>query len=122
MRVPRQVVCNFSKIAECAALKSKCPSLKVVVYTSNLVSAADLAKGPPPCRGLKVLAFDEVCALAPKAPKYTPPAPDTVSVVMYTSGSTGKPKGVKIKHSSFIASCAGLLEWIHHAPHARRST
>jgi len=104
------IVCNFAKIAECAALKSKCPSLTTVIYTTNLVSAAELAKGVPPCPGLKVLSFDEVCGLSTK--EYVPPEPSTISVIMYTSGSTGKPKGVKIKHESFIASCAGFLEWI----------
>jgi len=104
------VVCNFTKIAECAALKSKCPSLTTVIYTTNLVTDADVAKGPPACPGLRVISFDEVCTLSTK--DYTPPEPSTMSVIMYTSGSTGKPKGVKIKHESFIASCAGFLEWI----------
>ena len=105
------IVCNFSKIAECAALKSKCKDLTTVIYTHHFTSEADIKKGPPKCPGLKVISFDDVCKLK-KETAFTAPTPSTISVIMYTSGSTGKPKGVKIKHESFVASVAGMRDWM----------
>ena len=105
------IVCNFSKISECAALKSKCKDLTTVIYTHHFTSEADIKKGPPKCPGLKVISFDDVCKLK-KETAFTAPTPSTISVIMYTSGSTGKPKGVKIKHESFVASVAGMRDWM----------
>ena len=75
------IVCNFSKIAECAALKSKCKDLTTVIYTHHFTSKEDLAKGAPECPGLKVISFDDVCKLSAKT-AFTPPSPSTISVIM----------------------------------------
>ena len=76
------IVCNFHKIADCAALKKQCRALTTVIYTTNLTSAAELAKGVPACPGLKVLSVDEACKLGGPEKPYSPPAPSTISVIM----------------------------------------
>ena len=112
------LICNFEKVAECAALKAKCKSLKTIVYTTLNVTEADFAARAPKFApvekgGLKVVSFDEVVEMGLKVPMaYSPPDPDTISVIMYTSGSTGKPKGVKIKHESFVSSVAGMKSYL----------
>ena len=76
------IVCNFHKVADCAALKKQCRALTTVIYTTNLTSAAELAKGVPACPGLKVLSVDEACKLGGPEKPYSPPAPSTISVIM----------------------------------------
>eukprot|EP00934_Nitzschia_sp_Nitz4_P003456 Nitzschia sp. Nitz4//scaffold474_size5614//320//2673//NITZ4_009213-RA/size5614-augustus-gene-0.2-mRNA-1//1//CDS//3329552704//3446//frame0 len=100
------IVCNKTNVQTLCDKKSSMPTLKVIVYTDDLVGKDDKITLPTPS-DVKIFSFDEFVATGDVA-KYppTPPAPDTTAVIMYTSGSTGKPKGVVIKHSATIAACA----------------
>ena len=134
------VVCNYMQAEKLAQIADQCPSLQTIIYTKLMVKDED-CNDPPKISNSKltVISFDEVCELGlPQnaesasplpdasidagsfrrsskmigAQQYNPPLPSTVSVIMYTSGSTGTPKGVMIKHESFVASVAGLKEWV----------
>jgi long-chain acyl-CoA synthetase len=85
------------------------PSLKVIVYTNDMVEPNDTKiEVPSLTNGVQILSFDEFVAMG-DVEKYpvTPPSPQTSAVVMYTSGSTGKPKGVVITHANVVAAVAG---------------
>ncbi|KAG9249287.1 long-chain-fatty-acid-CoA ligase-like protein [Calycina marina] len=58
---------------------------------------------------VKVLKYEELRKLGESnmIPP-TPPGPEDLCCIMYTSGSGGTPKGVPIKHSSVVASIAGI--------------
>lgn len=108
------IFCNYSDVAKVVKVMSRIPSLKTIIYTHNNVEPEK--RGSPPEAGdtgaLKVVSVDEVVTLGAGqsglAP--SPPAPETVAVVMYTSGSTGKPKGVVITHGNIAASVSALMD------------
>mmetsp|Transcript_148056 Transcript_148056/g.369082 ORF Transcript_148056/g.369082 Transcript_148056/m.369082 type:complete len:770 (-) Transcript_148056:371-2680(-) len=105
----KAVVCNIKDVKKLADYcKGKCPSLSVIIYTTN--NSTDLEVSQTVDSSLKVLSMDEVIdqGAAMGEPKFSPPTPDHLAVIMYTSGSTGKPKGVMIKHSSMVASVASI--------------
>lgn len=101
------IVCNKTNVKYIAESVKKMPSLKVIVYTNDLVGPDMKVDLPAPPKGIKIFSFDEFVASGDTA-KYpvTPPPPESTAVIMYTSGSTGKPKGVVIKHSCIIAGAA----------------
>jgi len=103
------IVCNIKDVSKIASFcDGKCPSLQVIIYTTN----KSLETTPQePSSKYTTLSVDEVLDMGAKNPvKFSPPKPDHLAVIMYTSGSTGKPKGVMIKHSNFVASIAGLRQ------------
>ena len=101
------IVCNKASVAKLVENYKQMGTLKVIVYTNDLVSADMKIDIPAAPRGLKIMSFDEFVESG-DTKKYpvTPPKPETAAVVMYTSGSTGKPKGVMISHKSIIGGAA----------------
>jgi len=101
------IICNKANVKYLIEKSRKMSSLKVIVYTNDLVGKDASIDLPAPPRGLKVFSFDDFVESG-DTEKYpiTAPTPETTAVIMYTSGSTGKPKGVVIKHASVIAGAA----------------
>jgi long-chain acyl-CoA synthetase len=101
------IVCNITNVKYLVDKAKSMKSLKVIVYTNDLVGKDTKIDVPAPPRGLKIFSFDEFVESG-DTDKYpaSSPAPESTAVIMYTSGSTGKPKGVVIKHSSVIAGAA----------------
>jgi long-chain acyl-CoA synthetase len=108
------IVCNKKDVARLLFKISSMPTLKTIVYVSDLVAPndADAIQMPSPPRGVTVISFEDFCASGDvKAFPPTPPKKESTAVVMYTSGSTGKPKGVIIKHSQILA-CVAAAELV----------
>jgi long-chain acyl-CoA synthetase len=101
------IVCNKANVKYLVEKTKSMPSLKVIVYTNDLIGPDMKIDLPAPPRGVKIFSFDDFVDSGDVG-KYpvSPPTPETTAVIMYTSGSTGKPKGVVIKHSSVIAGAA----------------
>mmetsp|Transcript_6473 Transcript_6473/g.16585 ORF Transcript_6473/g.16585 Transcript_6473/m.16585 type:complete len:725 (-) Transcript_6473:151-2325(-) len=101
------IVCNKKSVAALLAKSKKMPTLKVIVYTDDLVAPDEKIDLPTPPKGIKIMSMSEFIASGDvKAFPPTPPKADTTAVVMYTSGSTGKPKGVIINHRQIVGACA----------------
>lgn len=45
-------------------------------------------------------------------PRLTPPAPDSLALLLYTSGTTGQPKGVMLTHANLLANTASIIEYM----------
>jgi len=103
------ILCNIKDVKKVASYcnKDKTPTLHTIIYSTN--NSTDTKPEGVDGSSIKVLSVDEVIKMGSGEPvKFNPPTPDHVAVIMYTSGSTGKPKGVIIKHSSMVASVAGI--------------
>jgi long-chain acyl-CoA synthetase len=102
------IVCNQKDVKALADHCKEMPSLKVIVYTTDLVVPADRHKNIPAApKNIKIVSFDDfVEAGDTKAFPVVEPSPDSCAVVMYTSGSTAKPKGVIILHRQIVAITA----------------
>jgi long-chain acyl-CoA synthetase len=55
-----------------------------------------------------IWSFEEFMRLGDELVEPVPPNPEGLMCIMYTSGSTGPPKGVLLKHSTVVASIAGV--------------
>mmetsp|Transcript_14576 Transcript_14576/g.32847 ORF Transcript_14576/g.32847 Transcript_14576/m.32847 type:complete len:730 (+) Transcript_14576:162-2351(+) len=102
------IVCNRTNVETVLQKSAEMPSLKVIIYTNDLVAPKDIsAELPAPPSGVEVFSFESFLELGDTAAyPAVPPTPETTAVVMYTSGSTGKPKGVVITHANVVASVA----------------
>jgi long-chain acyl-CoA synthetase len=106
------IVCNKKDVSRLLAKISNMPTLKTIVYISDLVAPNDAEALPSPPRGVTVISFEDFCASGDvKAFPPTLPKKESTAVVMYTSGSTGKPKGVIIQHSQILA-CVAAAELV----------
>lgn len=88
------IVCNKRNVSALVERCNKMKTLKVIVYTEDLIAPNDKVDLPAPPRGVTIISFDEFWKSG-DIQKYpaTPPKADSTAVIMYTSGSTGKPKG-----------------------------
>ena len=83
------LVCNKKDVSRLLAKLSSMPTLKTIVYISDLVAPNDAEAVPNPPRGVTVISFEGFCASGDvKAFPPTPPKKESTAVVMYTSGST----------------------------------
>jgi long-chain acyl-CoA synthetase len=99
------LVCNKKDVARLVAKISGMPTLKTIVYTSDLCEPGLQVDMPKPPRGVTIISFEDFVASGDvNAYPPTPPKADTAAVIMYTSGSTGKPKGVVITHRQIVGS------------------
>jgi len=109
----RAIVCNKKSVSNIIDQIGNTPSLKVIIYTSDLVApdeAIDLPKAPS---GIQIVSFEDFIATGDvKAFPPVPPKPSSMAVLMYTSGSTGKPKGVVIQHSHVVAAITGINRFL----------
>lgn len=108
------IVCNKGNVKKLCEKIKKMPSLKCIVYTSDLVGPDDkIDLGVAP-KGVTVVSFEDfVKSGDTSAFPPSPPKPDSCAVVMYTSGSTGKPKGVIVTHRQMVAACASAEIALH---------
>jgi long-chain acyl-CoA synthetase len=87
----RAIVCNKKSVKILLGKLDDMPTLKVIIYTNNMIAPdekIDLSAAPT---GVTVVSFqDFVDAGDTKAFAVVPPQPDTTAVIMYTSGSTGE--------------------------------
>eukprot|EP00285_Hemiselmis_virescens_P018878 CAMPEP_0173379554 /NCGR_PEP_ID=MMETSP1356-20130122/2452_1 /TAXON_ID=77927 ORGANISM="Hemiselmis virescens, Strain PCC157" /NCGR_SAMPLE_ID=MMETSP1356 /ASSEMBLY_ACC=CAM_ASM_000847 /LENGTH=754 /DNA_ID=CAMNT_0014332911 /DNA_START=52 /DNA_END=2316 /DNA_ORIENTATION=+ len=117
------LLCNRTQVANLGKMLGQMPTLKLIVYTDDMVKPEDRQLKPsiPSGSGVKVMSFQEVVDLGrDNVSKFplTKPKPDSMAVIMYTSGSTGKPKGVMIRHKSMLAMVAGIVQ--HFSPVLQR--
>lgn len=101
------IVCNKKNVAKLVGKIKSMPTLKVIIYTNDLVAPDEKIDIPAAPKGVKIMSMKEFIASGDtKAYPPTPPKTDSCAVVMYTSGSTGKPKGVIITHRQIVGACA----------------
>lgn len=101
------IVCNKCNVKSLLNKLNKMPTLKVIVYTNDMIPPQDDTEWPTPPKGVQVFEFDEFLAMGDvELYPAVPPSPETTAVVMYTSGSTGKPKGVILTHANVVAGVA----------------
>ena len=87
----RAIVCNKKSVKMLLGKLGDMPTLKVIVYTNNMIAPGEKVDLPAAPKGVTVLSFDDfVNAGDTKAFTIVPPKPDTAAVIMYTSGSTGE--------------------------------
>lgn len=105
------IVCNKRSVSKIVDNLKKTPSLKTIVYTSDVIAKDEEVALPDAPAGVKIVSIEDfiesgdTTAFTP-----TPPTPTTKAVLMYTSGSTGKPKGVVITHAQIVsAMAAGMI-------------
>lgn len=105
------LVCNKRSIGALLSKAADMPTLKVIIYTSDLVAATEDVPVPTNTFGLQVISFEDFVASGDTA-RYppSPPTASTAAVIMYTSGSTGKPKGVVLTHKNVLSVIASANE------------
>jgi long-chain acyl-CoA synthetase len=108
------IVCNKKDVARLVEKCKSMPTLKTIIYTSDLVGPDEKIALPAAPSGVKIISFEDFVASGDTT-KYppVPPKGNSCAVVMYTSGSTGKPKGVVITHkevNAVVASADIILE------------
>jgi len=98
------IVCNKTNVYYLVEKSKNMPTLKTIIYTSDLVGESMNIEIPKAPSGLLIISFEDFVASGDTT-KYPviPPTAESAAVVMYTSGSTGKPKGVVVKHSAIVA-------------------
>ena len=106
----RALLCNKKDLAKVTDRLKDMKSLKLIIYTDDMVAPKQRIPVPSTQRSVTITSFDDfvgsgdVDAFPP-----VPPKPETCAVIMYTSGSTGKPKGVVVTHSNLLATVAGAF-------------
>jgi len=105
----RALVCNKKSVSNIISRIGEMPTLKVIIYSSDLVGPEEIVDLPKAPNGIRIVSFEDFIASGDvKAYPPVPPKPSSMAVLMYTSGSTGKPKGVVIQHSHVVAAITGI--------------
>jgi long-chain acyl-CoA synthetase len=108
------MVCNKRNVEDVFKRIKEMPSLKTIIYTSDLVSKSDDVELPcllSKLKGVTIVSFEDFVAGGNTTEfPITPPKPDSMAVLMYTSGSTGKPKGVVITHAQIVSAIASGMD------------
>jgi len=103
------MVCNKANVKLIVSRLNEMPTMKTVIYTSDLVAPDDDIAIPQAPQGVTIMSFEDFLEEGDvKAYPVTPPKSTSCAVIMYTSGSTGKPKGVVLSHANVLASIAAL--------------
>ncbi|HSV47160.1 MAG TPA: AMP-binding protein, partial [Ramlibacter sp.] len=89
-------VCDDSSIANVAAVRERCPTLRKVIGVGAAAAQADL--------GYEEETAKEQSGFAPVAT-----LADDGAVLIYTSGTTGPPKGALLAHRALIGNLPGFV-------------
>jgi long-chain acyl-CoA synthetase len=111
------VACSLPHVPTLLKLKSRLPSLKIIVSLDPLdsnepegYSKRALLQPMAAAVGVSLYSMQEVEALGESLNiPYTPPSPDDIITINYTSGTTGNPKGVVLTHRAAVAAAAASL-------------
>ena len=111
------VVCSLPHVPTLLKLKSRLPSLKMIVSLDALdsneqegYSKRDILAPLAAAAGVSIYSMDEVEKLGASLNRpYTLPTPDDIITINYTSGTTGNPKGVVLTHRAAVAACAASM-------------
>lgn len=109
--IVRALLCNKRSVSSIAARAREMPTLKVIIYTNDLIAENEEIPLPNATFGIHVISFEDFVAGGDTA-QYppVPPSSSTTAVIMYTSGSTGKPKGVLLTHQNILSVVASASE------------
>lgn len=109
--IVRALLCNKRSLGSILARATEMPTLKVIIYTNDLIADCEEVPLPNDTFGIHVISFEDFVA-AGDTVQYppTPPSSSTAAVIMYTSGSTGKPKGVLLTHKNVLSAVASASE------------
>lgn len=101
------MLCNKRSVSEVVSHAKNMPTLKTIIYTSDMIGPDEDIKLPSTTNDMRIISFEDFVKSGDME-KYQPvkPSPNTTAVIMYTSGSTGKPKGVIATHSNILAAVA----------------
>jgi long-chain acyl-CoA synthetase len=104
------ILCNARSVQKLQERLHEMPTLKTLVYTSDLVGPEETIDVSAKSDKATVVSFEDFCdgADTAKHPP-TPPSPKSTAVIMYTSGSTGKPKGVVITHENVLGMVGSVM-------------
>ena len=113
------VVTSLPHIPTLLKLKSRLPSLKVIISLDPLESGERdghsklaLLNAMAEDSGVRIYSIEQVEQIGAShgVPAYHPPAPTDLITINYTSGTTGPPKGVTLTHANAVAaSSCGLI-------------
>jgi long-chain acyl-CoA synthetase len=109
--IVRALLCNKRSLASILSRATEMPTLKVIIYTNDLIAQGEEVPLPTNTFGIQVISFQDFVAGGDTV-QYppTPPSSTTAAVIMYTSGSTGKPKGVILTHQNILSVIASANE------------
>ena len=113
------VVTSLPHIPALLKLKSRLPSLKVIISLDPLEngerdghSKLALLNAMAENSGVKIYSIEQVEQIGTShgTPAYHPPEPTDLITINYTSGTTGPPKGVTLTHTNAVAAAScGLV-------------
>jgi long-chain acyl-CoA synthetase len=99
------IVVNKIHVKKLVENSIKMPSLKTIIYTSNLVGPKANIEVPDSTPKVQIVAFQDFVASGgtTKIPP-TPPLANTSALIMYKANAAGK--GIVITHGNMVAACA----------------
>ncbi|KAH7031968.1 long-chain-fatty-acid-CoA ligase/ protein binding protein [Macrophomina phaseolina] len=111
------VVTSISHVPTLLKLKSRLPSLKIIISMDPLSegerpgeSKGDILNAVAVDLGVRIFSLKDVEALGEQNPRpYNPPNPDDTITINYTSGTTGSPKGVVLTHRNALGAASSSL-------------
>ena len=111
------VAASLPHIPALLKIKSRCPSLKIIVSLDPLDGAEApgmnkraLLNAMAADLDLQVYTLEEVEALGASLNRpYNPPSQGDIVTINYTSGTTGNPKGVALTHKNAVAAASNAI-------------
>lgn len=119
------VVTSLPHVPALLKLKSRLPSLKVIISLDPLengerdgLSKLALLNAMAEDSGVKIYSIEQVEQIGAShgTPAYHPPEPTDLITINYTSGTTGPPKGVTLRHSHAVAAASCSLVTVLQGP------
>lgn len=107
-------VVSVGKIGVLLKLKSRMPTLRVLVIMDETIGEAeqDQAKAA----GVELVRMRDVEDKDQSGSTGRPAGPEDLATICYTSGTTGQPKGVMLKHKTILAVSSAALALVGFNP------